>query len=75
MDVDYPHEGNCLSASVLAFLNPGLQLVIVLVSYTESEPDSRLILFQHFPRKQRRKRSNKVITVHIQTDPTILYDV
>ena len=32
MDVDYPHEGNCLSASVLA-LSPGLQLVTVLVSY------------------------------------------
>ena len=36
MDVDYPHEGNCLSASVLGFLSPGLQLVIVLVSYMKS---------------------------------------
>jgi len=33
MDVDYPHEGNCLSASVLASLSQGLQLVTVLVSY------------------------------------------
>ena len=33
MDVYYLYEGNCLSASVLAFLSPGLQLVTVLVSY------------------------------------------
>ena len=35
MDVDYPHESNCLSGSVLAFLSPGLKLVTVLVSYID----------------------------------------
>ena len=73
MDVDYPHEGNCLSASVLAFLSPGLQLVTVPCFLYKVSLIPGSFYFNIF-HSSRDVSSNKVITFHIQTDQTILYN-